>query len=131
VLVRNVISALSEPGDLGAYFLALENSFRSIVKFCDADTTFVQVLSFPKPREQLPLYLEVMSACGLREVVLAEATGNDGRLWRPVPNRRWYTNYLETDTERREVVLFHRLDRRRQFKNIWENPREIQQARSP
>jgi hypothetical protein len=116
---------------LSSYFAALETSFQSIVRFCDADTTFVQVLSFSKPREQLPLYLEVMSACGLREIVLAEATGNDGRLWRPVPNRRWYTNYLETDTECREVVLFHRLDRRRQFKNIGENPSEIQRARSP
>jgi hypothetical protein len=27
--------------------------------------------------------------------------------------------------------FFHRLDRRRQFKNIRENPREMQQARSP
>jgi DNA modification methylase len=107
---------------LRTYFSTLEASFRSIVRFCDADTTFVQVLSFSKPVEHLPLYLDVMATCGLREVILADADSKDGRLWRSVPNRRWYTNYLETENECHEVVLFHRWDRRRLRKSAASMP---------
>jgi len=49
-----------------------------------------------------------MEAAGLREVYLKslEAEG-DGRLWRSVPGRRWYSEQRGETPGSREVVLFH------------------------
>jgi hypothetical protein len=54
-------------------------------------------------------YLSVADDVGLREYFLAELEGvKDGRLWRTVPNRKWYADQRGETHGSQEVVLFHR-----------------------
>ena len=94
---------------LRTYFNSLEASFRSISSVCDHETTIVQMVAFSEPKWQLPRYLEVMSACGLREFQPWDISeSGDGRLWREVPNRKWHARQKEHAPGSREVVLVHR-----------------------
>jgi hypothetical protein len=69
----------------------------------------VQMVAFSSPDWQLPRYLEAMEAAGLVEfrLPILEEEG-DGRLWRSVPGRRWYSAQRGTTPGSQEVVLFHR-----------------------
>jgi hypothetical protein len=70
----------------------------------------VQVVAFAQPEWQLPRYLSVADDVGLVECLLpAEIFAPDGRLWRTVPNRRWYAGQRGVTNGSEEVVLFHRL----------------------
>lgn len=93
---------------LQAYFEGLEANFRSIAKICNRETVIIQVVAFSEPRWQLPRYLEVMNACGLREIVPWDLHEGDGRLWRKVPNRRWHAQQQQRAPGSREIVLVHR-----------------------
>lgn len=94
--------------ELRSYFEQLESSFQSIAEIANSDTTIVQMVSFSEPDWQLPRYLEVMERCGLREEQPWSIEADDGRLWRDVPNRKWYANYRNKMSSSREVVLVHR-----------------------
>lgn len=95
--------------ELRTYFESLEASFRSIANVCGTETTVVQMLAFSEPDWQLPRYLEVMDACGLRELRPWDLDDDgDGRLWREVPNRKWHARQKESAPGSREVVLVHR-----------------------
>jgi hypothetical protein len=61
---------------------------------CDEHTVIVQMLAFGgDPNRQLPRYLETMEEAGLTEVFLPSLRDDrDGRLWRAVPNRKWYSD---------------------------------------
>ncbi len=53
-----------------------------------------------------------MEEAGLSEVFLPILRGEaDGRLWRTVPSRRWYSDQRGETPGSREVVLIHRKDR--------------------
>jgi len=101
-------------GDRGAtklrpYFNQLRRSLRSIAAVCDDETTIVQVVAFSEPRWQLPKYLAAVESAGLREFRLRRLKSKgDERLWRTVPNRRWYADQKGTTSGSQEVVLFHR-----------------------
>jgi hypothetical protein len=90
---------------LTTYFSNLEASFRSIAKVCSKDTIVVQVVAFSDPNWQLERYLKALNAAGLEEV----GQGEQERLWRDVPNRRWHALSQAKHSSAREVVLFHRL----------------------
>ena len=90
---------------LATYFRNLEASFRSIAQVCSPQTTIVQVVAFSDPQWQLGKYLDVLNAAGLREV----GEGEQDRLWREVPNRRWHALSQAKHSSAREVVLFHRV----------------------
>jgi hypothetical protein len=90
---------------LTTYFRNLEASFRSIAKVCSPETIIVQVVAFANPEWQLRRYLEAMTNAGLEEV----GQGEQDRLWRDVPNRRWHALSQAKHSSAREVVLFHRL----------------------
>lgn len=90
---------------LTTYFRNLEASFRSIAKVCSPETTIVQVVAFADPEWQLGRYLEALTNAGLEEV----GQGEQERLWRDVPNRRWHALSQAKHSSAREVVLFHRL----------------------
>jgi hypothetical protein len=96
------------PG-LTTYWENLQSILKSATKLSDAETVFVQVVAFADPQWQLPRYLEVCEEVGLREQFLPEGDGPDGRLWREVPNRRWYADQKGSIPASQEVVLFHRL----------------------
>jgi hypothetical protein len=98
-----------EPGLL-TYFEQLRASFKSIARIINRDTMVVQMVAFPDPTWQLPQYLDVMQDAGFAETIIpAFANSDDGRMWRCVPNRKWYADQKGAIGSSKEVVLFHRL----------------------
>ena len=94
--------------ELNSYFANLRASLQSVAALCDHDTMVVQVVAFAQPDWQLPRYLSVADDVGLAECLLPAGTFTpDGRLWRTVPNRRWYADQRGTTNGSQEVVLFH------------------------
>lgn len=112
-LAYYTMGARAEP-TLNTYFGRLQQAYADLVSTFDAETTLVQLVGFSDVDRQLPRYLEAMNTIGLEEFTIADlATGTDGRLWRSVPNRRWWTEARSkqgiAEHTSREVVLFHRL----------------------
>lgn len=92
------------------YFKQIAKTFKSIAKICDKNTTIIQLVGFSTPTWQLNKYLEIMKAAGFREKKYRTiANMNDGRLWRYVPNRKWYADHKGQTGSSKEVVLFHKL----------------------
>ncbi|WP_428938328.1 DNA methyltransferase [Fontivita pretiosa] len=96
-----------QPG-LADYFASALAAFKSVAAMATKRTQIVQLVAFSDPSWQLPLYLETMERAGLVEhKYSALANADDGRLWRSVPNRKFYADRKGT-TSSKEVVLFHR-----------------------
>ena len=93
---------------LKSYFSTLEAALRSMAAISDKETILVQVVAFADPAWQLPRYLEANAVAGWIEALLPGMDTPDGRLWRHVPNRRWYADLKGATTGAFEVVLFHR-----------------------
>lgn len=92
------------------YFEDILKSFKSISKLCDNNTTVIQLVGFSQPDWQLPKYLELMEEAGLSEIRYPSiANMPDERLWRSVPNRKWYADHKGSTGSSKEVVLFHEL----------------------
>lgn len=92
------------------YFELLADVYKSLSKIADENTTLVQMVGFSKPDNQFPRYLKIMEECGFEETLLGPATGTpDERLWRSVPNRKWYASNERSSGSGKEAVLFHRL----------------------
>jgi hypothetical protein len=99
---------------LSTYFDQLRVAFEDIARMIGRGTLVVQLVGFNNPPDQLSRYLSTMSNAGFQEVLHPDlATADDGRLWRSVPSRRWWT---EAQSRRsvaphtaQEVVLIHRL----------------------
>lgn len=89
---------------LTGYFSNIQATFSAISQICDRNTLIVQVLAFSEPDWQLPRYLEVMSTAGFKE-----AQPFHSRLWREVPNRKWYAQNKGKTNSSNEVILFHKL----------------------
>jgi DNA methylase len=99
------------PG-LKTYFDNVRATMSSVAKIVDERTVIVQMLAFSEPRWQLPRYLETMEEAGLTEALLPTLKdAADGRLWRSVPSRRWYSDQRGKTPASQEVVLFHRKTR--------------------
>jgi hypothetical protein len=97
-----------QPG-LRNYFQTAREAFVSIGRIAAPKTMVVQMVAFSDPVWQLPLYLETMEEAGFREVMYAAiANEKDGRVWRTVPNRKWYADQRGHISASKEVVLFHR-----------------------
>lgn len=95
---------------LNSYFANLKESLQSVAALCDRETMIVQVVAFSEPEWQLPRYLSVADDVGMAEYYLPDCTDSpDGRLWRTVPNRRWYADQRGVTNGSKEVVLFHHL----------------------
>ena len=92
---------------LETYYDNLRTSFEAIAKVCNASTVIVQMVAFSQPEWQLPKYLEAMSAAGLEE--LQDGSREEKRLWRDVPNRKWYAQFQPNQSSSRELVLIHKL----------------------
>jgi hypothetical protein len=94
--------------ELTSYFDNVRESASSIAALADQETIFVQMVAFSEPEWQLQRYLETMEEAGLRELLLpALAREGDGRLWRTVPRRRWYSDQRGETPSSREVLLLH------------------------
>jgi hypothetical protein len=95
--------------DLATYFEQIKASMSSVAAIANRRTIIVQVVAFSEPSWQLPRYLQTMCECGLSEVFLPALKGTrDGRLWRSVPGRRWYSKQRGDTPGSQEVVLIHK-----------------------
>lgn len=98
-----------QPG-LADYYATASSAFSSIARVITRETAVVQMIAFSEPSWQLPLYLEMMEEAGYVEVLFRSwANSADGRLWRRIPNRKFYADQMGDTTSSKEVVLFHRL----------------------
>jgi hypothetical protein len=86
------------------YFENIKRSFESIKFVCDETTVIVQVLAFSEIDWQLPKYLETMQKAGYSEMASKE-----NRIWREVPNRKWYATQKGKTSGSKEVILFHKI----------------------
>jgi hypothetical protein len=94
---------------LRTYFDNIRATMSSIAALVDDDTTIVQIVAFSDHSWQLKRYLETMQESGLSEAFLPMLQGEgDGRLWRKVPGRRWYSDQRGDTPGSQEVVLIHR-----------------------
>jgi hypothetical protein len=104
--------------ELKTYFENIRSTMSSVAALADQQTVVVQMLAFSEPRWQLARYLEAVKEAGLREVQLPKLKGErDGRLWRSVPGRRWYSDQRGETPGSQEVVLFHRKVSRSQLQD--------------
>ena len=95
--------------ELRTYFDSIRATMSSVAAVAGKRTTIVQMVAFSEPKWQLPRYLDTMEEAGLREVRLSLLRSErDGRLWRSVPSRRWYSDQRGDTPASQEVVLFHR-----------------------
>lgn len=88
------------------YFRNLQECFTSIRKVVAQNAFIAQLVAFSDAEAQLPRYLAAMEAAGFSESFTSGDGGN--RIWRNVPNRKWYCNLTNRQDASREVVLFHR-----------------------
>ncbi len=99
--------------NLKSFFNQMGTAFRSLAKIANFRTTTVQMVAFSDPSWQLPQYLAVMKVAGFEEFTMPGlANWSDGRIWRSVPNRKWYATQRGAIDASNEVVLFHRKSRR-------------------
>lgn len=95
--------------ELATYFASIKASMSSVAAVANEETIIVQMLAFSDATWQLERYLATMEEAGLQEAFLpALKSHQDGRLWRDVPNRRWYSDQRGETPGSREVVLIHR-----------------------
>ena len=94
--------------ELRTYFDNVKATMSSVAALAHKRTIIVQMVAFSEPRWQLSRYLETMEEAGLTEVFLpALRDERDGRLWRSVPSRRWYSQQRGETPASQEVVLIH------------------------
>jgi hypothetical protein len=94
---------------LARYFASLRASMSSVAAISDEHTIVVQMLAFADAGWQLPRYLQTMEEAGLEEIFLPSLQSEpEGRLWRGVPGRRWYSDQRGETPGSQEVVLIHR-----------------------
>jgi hypothetical protein len=95
--------------ELKTYFENIHATMSSIAALADHRTIIVQMVAFSDPRWQLLRYLETLEKAGLTEMFLPALSGyRDGRLWRAVPSRRWYSDQRGETPASNEVVLIHK-----------------------
>ncbi|RJP53571.1 MAG: hypothetical protein C4557_04520 [Anaerolineaceae bacterium] len=87
------------------YFDLITQSFLSISKVIHPKAVVAQLVGFSDTTNQLPLYLKAMREAGYKEIFPLSQDGK--RLWRDVPNRKWYTNNRDDWDASKEVLLFH------------------------
>lgn len=94
---------------LDRYFESAKAAFRSLASVAGPETIMAQMVGFADAKRHLPRYLEMLSGVGFSEVLLSTSPSSDGRVWRTVPNRKWYSDTRGATPASSEVVLFHRL----------------------
>ncbi len=95
------------PLGLDNYFRNVEECFRSVRQIVAYNALVVQLVAFSDTESQLPRYLAAMKLAGFAESNVM-GPSEDDRMWRSVPNRKWYCNLGTEQDSAREVVLFHR-----------------------
>ncbi len=96
--------------DLSGYYDQAYAAYKSIARISNKKTLLVQLVAFSDPSWQLPNFLKVLGNAGFSETNYANiANAPDGRLWRLVPNRKFYADQKGDIPASKEVLLIHRL----------------------
>jgi hypothetical protein len=95
--------------DLEAYYKNMKESYSALAAIANKNTWLVQLVAFSAPEWQLPRFLGILQECGFNEVKLGKTSClTDGRAWRTVPNRKFYTDKKGETPSSREVLLIHK-----------------------
>ena len=86
------------------YMRQLRACFQSVASVLDRRSLIIQLVAFSDPQKQLPAFLDAMSSAGLVEVEFNSLPSD--RIWRAVPNRKWYASQKGLISSSREAVLF-------------------------
>lgn len=91
------------------YFESSLRTLKAIRKVMRKGGLMVQMVAFNRPKEQLPRYLENMRDAGFSEKSAGHwsPSGDQGRIWREVPNRKWHATTQGRTHSSNEVVLVH------------------------
>ncbi len=90
------------------YFNEMQKVFHSLAKICDKNTRVIQLIAFSDPSNQLKRYLKLMRNSGFTEIFLNNKITHK-RIWRKVPNRKWYADLHGDTSSSKEVLLVHKL----------------------
>lgn len=93
---------------LQPYLEQLRACFVSVARLMDQRSLVVQLVAFSDPDTQLAPYLESLEAVGLEEAEIPDLYSPQRRIWREVPNRKWYANLRAGTHSSRELLLVHR-----------------------
>jgi hypothetical protein len=93
------------------YYLLIKTAFASIRNILAPDAVVAQLIGFADIKKQLPRYLATMSDAGFERWVPDRSQKE--RLWRYVPNRKWYAKLQGAVDASTELLLFHRPRRQR------------------
>jgi DNA modification methylase len=85
-----------------AYYAKAFRAYRSIRKLVKVGGLLIQLVAFSEPKRQLPKFLATMEESGF-----AELRGDERRIWRAVPGRKWHATIKGQTSSSREVVLLH------------------------
>lgn len=105
------MASRDNPARLEIYITNMMMAFENVNRVMEKNGIFIQVVAFSELKVQLPLYLGAMNASGFEEIRNTHSGSYDGRLWREVPNRRWFNRVESRQLRCKEVVLFHRKSR--------------------
>jgi hypothetical protein len=94
---------------LEPYLDKLKGCFSSVAKLLDRKSVVLQLVAFSDPANQLEPYLATLEAAGLTEMQFSGAAQSLNRVWRKVPNRKWYANLKPGTHASNELLLIHRL----------------------
>src|SRR5207245_935395 len=89
--------------NIAKYLETAGQAFSSVRQLVASGTPLVQMVAFADPDAQVAPYLRMLSAAVWCETAARRA---DGRVWRSVPGRKWYTSIVKSRANR-ELVLFH------------------------
>ena len=91
------------------YFEIARKVFTSIYSAIHDDAIIVQLVGFSDHKKFLSKYLEMMSDAGYEEVpIITDKLNRIKRIWRNVPNRKWYHRTKSDAPSSKEVLLIHR-----------------------
>lgn len=90
------------------YFDNAVRIFSEMKKVISPDALVVQLVGF-SDNKFVQKYLAAMEIAGYNEVTLeTDITGRKKRIWRKVPNRKWYVNSNDLVSASKEVLLIHK-----------------------
>lgn len=102
------MAARESSASLEIYITNMLSVFENLNAVMEKNGIFVQVIAFSDLKRQLPLYLDALNVAGFDEIKNIDSSSRDGRLWRDVPNRRWFNRAGSERTGCQEVILFHK-----------------------
>ncbi len=93
---------------LELYLSLIHSSFSNVNSVMKKNGLVIQIVAFNDMKQQFYGFLDAMAESGFEEIRKIDLNSYDGRLWRNVPNQKWYNRTKGRSAACKEVVLFHR-----------------------